>query len=114
MALLAISFASARADVHQFRCGRVAGYTEESLVLETKPGEQIVFALDEGSETPVPLIVGSRVQVEFELSDLCQAEPRALYVVPIRLGLERDECPPGAVRPAGAERVCLDRALPFR
>ena len=110
MALLAVSFTSAQADVHQSQCGRIAGYTEESLVLETKPGVQIVFALDEESEAPVPLTVGARVQVEFEMSDPCQEEPHALYVLPI--GLDRDECPPAFVPSAAAP--CQERTLPFR
>ena len=91
MALLALPFAFAQADVPQFRCGRIAGYTEESLVLQTKPGEQIVFALDEASEVPVPLVVGARVQVEFKVQG--SQDLLALYVVPIRT--ELDECPPG-------------------
>lgn len=87
-ALLAAALGTAQSDV-QFRCGRIAGHTEDSLILETRPGEHIEFALDEESETPAPLVVGARVQVEFR--DQGSRDPLALYVLPIRADL--DDCP---------------------
>jgi hypothetical protein len=105
-AVLTAAVGTEQADV-EFRCGRIAGYTEDTLVLETRPGEHIEFALDEESETPAPLVLGAQVQVEFK--DQGPGDRLALYVLPFRAALDDcplDDCPHEAPPEPSPARGC--------